>query len=202
MRIQLRSFIYPGVVRAVLALSLLSLISGFAASATAADSYVLAVNDLLDIRVFQEDDLTSAPRVSQKGTINLPLVGEISVAGMSPQEAANAIRVVLAKDYLVNPQVTLTVTEYGKRRFTVLGEVQKAGSYDMPEREKVTLLDAIAMAGGYTRLADPGKVVLRRQSGDKEVVLRLNAKAMAKDNRISSFRVEPGDIITVGESLF
>ena len=96
----------------------------------------------------------------------------------------------------------MTVFEYGKRRFAVLGEVQKAGTFDMPEREKVTLLDAIAMAGGYTRIADPSKVTLKRKDGGKETVIRLNAKTMAKDVRTGAFEVLPGDVITVGESLF
>jgi len=123
------------------------------------------------------------------------------VGGLSPQAASEAIRTRLAKDYLVNPQVSVTVFEYGKRRFAVLGEVQKAGTYDMPEREKITLLDAIAMAGGYTRIADPGKVTLKRKENGKETIVRLNAKKMAR-NELASFEIQPGDVITVGESLF
>lgn len=175
-----------------------------AASARSADgpSYVLAPNDMVEIKVFQEDDLESKLRVSPKGTITFPLIGTITVGGMTPQDAAAAIRAALARDYLVNPQVTLTVMEYGKRRFTVLGQVEKAGSYDMPEREKVTLLDAIAMAGGYTRIADPSKITLKRKAAGKESVMRLNAKTMARDERMASFEVQPGDVITVGESIF
>lgn len=165
-------------------------------------SYALVANDLLEIRVFQEDDLTSRLRVSQKGTIVFPLIGQVSVGGMTPQEAAETIREKLAKDYLVNPQVTVTVYDYGKRRFAVLGEVQKAGTYDMPEREKVTLLDAIAMAGGYTRIADPAKITLKRKEGDQEKIIRLNAKTMARDDRVKSYEIQPGDVITVGESIF
>jgi len=165
-------------------------------------SYALAPNDLLEIRVFQEDDLASRLRISTKGTIIFPLIGVVTVGGLSPQEAAETIRAKLAKDYLVNPQVTVTVFEYGKRRFAVLGEVQKAGSYDMPEREKVTLLDAIAMAGGYTRIADPSKVTLKRKENGKVTIVRLNARKMAKDDQMASFEIQPGDVITIGESLF
>jgi polysaccharide export outer membrane protein len=175
--------------------------AGWAAGEEAATSYALAPNDLLEIRVFQEDDLACRLRVSPKGTIVFPLIGMVAVGGLSPQQAAEAIREKLAKDYLVNPQVTLTVFEYGKRRFAVLGEVQKAGTFDMPEREKVTLLDAIAMAGGYTRIADPAKVTLKRKEGGKETIIRLNAKKMAKENQ-AAFEIQPGDVITVGESWF
>lgn len=166
------------------------------------NSYVLAPNDVVEIKVFQEDDLESKLRVSPKGTITFPLIGVVAVGGRTPQEAAALIRDALARDFLVNPQVSLTVADYGKRRFTVLGQVQRAGSYDIPEREKLTLLDAIAMAGGYTRIADPSRVTLRRKNGGKESVLRLNAKAMARDGTVDPFEIQPGDVITIGESLF
>jgi polysaccharide export outer membrane protein len=174
----------------------------FAQAADASDSYVLTPNDVVEIKVFQEDDLESKLRVAQNGTINFPLVGMVAVSGKTPNDAAAAIRAALAKDYLVNPQVTLTVVEYGKRRFTVLGQVQKAGSYDMPEREQVNLLDAIAMAGGYTRIADASKITIKRKKDGKEALLKLDAKAMAKDNQVGSVRIEPGDVITVWESIF
>jgi protein involved in polysaccharide export with SLBB domain len=164
--------------------------------------YALAPNDVLEIKVFQEDDLACRLRVSPSGTINFPLIGVATVGGISPQEAAEAIRAKPAKDYLVNPQVTVTVSEYGRRRFAMLGEVQRAGTYNMPERERITLLDAIAMAGGYTRIADPSKVTLKRKEGGKDKIMHLNAKTMAKDDRIVSFEIQPGDVITIGESLF
>ena len=165
-------------------------------------SYVLTPNDVVDIKVFQEDDLEAKLRISQQGTITFPLIGVVSIGGKTPQDAAAIIRAALAKDYLVNPQVSVTVVDYGKRRFTVLGQVQRAGSFDMPDREKVTLLDAIAMAGGYTRIADPTKVTLRRKVGNKETVVRLNAKAIARDGSVAPVEIQPGDIITIGESIF
>lgn len=178
-------------------------LAGFRAAAADSETlYLLAPNDVVEIKVFQEDDLDAKLRISQKGTITFPLIGVVSVGGKTPQDAAALIRAALAKDYLVNPQVTLTVMEYGKRRFTVLGQVQRAGSYDIPEREKVTLLDAIAMAGGYTRIADPAKVTLRRKIDGKETVLRLNAAAIARDGNVAPVEIQPGDIITIGESLF
>ncbi|HEY3897834.1 MAG TPA: polysaccharide biosynthesis/export family protein [Chthoniobacter sp.] len=173
-----------------------------AAPAEPPPSYVLGQNDVLEIKVFQEDDLACRLRISPKGTIIFPLIGVVNVGGVTPQEAAEIIREKLAKDYLVNPQVTVTVYDYGKRRFSVLGEVQKAGTYDMPERERITLLDAIAMAGGYTRIADPAKITLKRKKDGRETIVKLNAKAMARDDKVISFELQPGDVITVGESLF
>jgi polysaccharide export outer membrane protein len=165
-------------------------------------NYVLAANDLIGIKVFQEDDLETRVRISKDGTITFPLVGVIRVGGKTPQEAARTIRDMLAKGYLINPQVTVSVLEYTKYRLTVLGQVQKPGSYDFPDRERLTLLEAIGMAGGYTRIADPGKIVVKRISNGQESVYRVNAKKMASRADSSAFEVRPGDVITVGESIF
>ena len=165
-------------------------------------NYVLAANDLIGIRVFQEDDLETRVRISKDGTITFPLIGAVRVGGKTPQEAAKVIRDMLAKGYLINPQVTVSVLEYTKYRLTVLGQVQKPGSYDFPDRERLTLLEAIGMAGGYTRIADPGKIVVKRISNGRESVYRVNAKKMASRVEASAFEVLPGDVITVGESIF
>ena len=158
--------------------------------------------DLIDVKVFQEDDLNSTLRIGRDGTILFPLVGPVRVAERTASQAAETIRGRLAAGYLVNPQVSVTVKEYAKRRFTVLGEVQKPGAYDMPDRDSVDLLEAIAMAGGYTRIAAPGRVTLKRVVNGRDAVFRLNARNMAKDRRTPPFRVWPGDVITVGESIF
>lgn len=152
--------------------------------------------------VFQEPDLKSTLRVSSEGTIAFPLIGAVPVAGLSPQLAATGIQDRLAKGYLINPQVTVTVMEFAKRRFTVLGEVQKPGSYDLPVQQELTVLQAIGMAGGYTRIANPSKVTLMRKADGKSSTLELNAKRMARGNADSAVVVQPGDVITVAESRF
>lgn len=166
------------------------------------DDYRIQPADILDINVFQELDLKSTLRVAQDGNITLPLVGLIAVGGMTPGEAGQAIRAQLAKGYLINPQVTVTVMEFSKRHFTVLGEVQKPGSYDMPDQQDVTVLQAIGMAGGYTRIANPGKVTLMRKIDGLQRSFALNAKRMAAGNAESAFKVRPDDVITVAESRF
>jgi len=165
-------------------------------------NYVLATNDLISVKVFQEDDLQTQVRVAKDGTITFPLIGVVRVGGKTPQEAARTIRDMLAKGYLVNPQVTVNVLEYFKYRLTVLGQVQKPGSYDFPDRDRLTLLEAIGLAGGYTRAADPSKVLVKRLVNGKEVVYRLNAKNMASQQSTTAFEVLPGDVITVAESIF
>lgn len=167
-----------------------------------ASSYILAPNDLVDIKVFQEDDLESKLRISKDGTITFPLVGQVRIGGKTPQDAARTIRDALAKGYLINPQVSVNVLSYTKYRVTVLGQVQKPGTYDFPDRERMTLLEAIGLAGGYTRGADPSKVIVKRLVNGQESVYQLNAKSMASQGATRAFEVLSGDVITVSESMF
>jgi protein involved in polysaccharide export with SLBB domain len=168
----------------------------------AGENYVITPNDLISVKVFQEDDLESNLRVSRDGTVTFPLIGVVKIGGMSTQQAATAIRDRLAAEYLVNPQVTLTVVEYSKRRFTVLGNVQKPGSYELPDRDTFTLLEAIGVAGGYTRIGNPAKITLKRIRDGRQEVKHLDAGEMARDKGDAAFRIQPGDVITVGERFF
>lgn len=164
-------------------------------------AYRLSPNDVLRVKVFQEDDLTTEIRLGKDGSATFPLLGVINLGGKTVDEAAASIRYLLGKDYLVNPQVTLTVTEYSKRRFTVLGQVQKPGSYDIPSEETVTMLQAIAMAGGFTRLAVQGKVTVTRTLGGKRS-LTVDVKSAANDPTMQPFEILPDDTIFVAERVF
>ncbi|MFT3867085.1 MAG: polysaccharide biosynthesis/export family protein [Nibricoccus sp.] len=168
----------------------------------AVNDYKILSTDVLEIIVFQETDLKTTVRVSNEGTIIFPLIGVVRVGGMTTQQAAQTIRDRLGRGYLVDPQVSVTITEFSKRRFTVLGEVQKPGSYDMPDQREVTLLEAIGMAGGYTRIANPTNVVVMRKTNGDDQTIRLNARRMASGHKDSAFQVLPGDVITVAQSVF
>jgi polysaccharide export outer membrane protein len=166
------------------------------------NDHLLMPGDLIAVTVFQEPDLYSTLRLAQDGSVVFPLIGRISIGGMTPQAAQKLIRDLLDKDYLVNPQVSLLVTEYAERSFTVLGEVQKPGRYDMPDRTSVSLLEAIGMSGGYTRMANAASVTVKRKIGAQETVYKLNAKKMAASGDLSAFEIQPNDVITVTESIF
>jgi protein involved in polysaccharide export with SLBB domain len=166
------------------------------------NDYLIGADDVLQITVFQEDDLKSTLRVSQQGTVVFPLIGMVGVRGLTPQQAAHAIEHRLSPGYLINPQVNVTVLEFAKRRFTVLGEVQRPGSYDMPDQQDMTVLQAIGMAGGYTRIANPSKVTLMRKTEERPEIFHLNARRMAGGDAQSAFPVMPGDVITVAQSRF
>lgn len=172
------------------------------ASAQDASNYKITPNDLLDFRVFEEPELDAVVRVNGDGQAVFPLIGAVPVGGKSIVDATDVIKAHYRDGYLVNPQVSLTIRAYAKRLFTVLGEVQKPGSYEMQGTDEITLLQAIGMAGGYTKIANPGNITVKRRLGGREEVIKLNAKRMARGDDESSFLVQSGDVITVGESLF
>ena len=165
-------------------------------------NYRLSANDLLDFRVFQEPDLDGVIRVSGDGTAIFPLIGAVNVVGKTVTAATEEIKARYRDGYLVYPQVNLTVRTYAQKLFTVLGQVQKPGSYDMKGSDEITLLQAIGMAGGYTKIANPGRVTVKRQQDGGERVIKLDAKRMARGDDSASFYIKPGDVITVAESLF
>jgi len=165
-------------------------------------TYRLVPNDMIEVKVYQEDDLTTKLRLAKDGTATFPLLGTVSLAGKSVDECAAHFRELLGKDYLVNPQVTVTLVEYAKRRFTVLGQVQKPGSFEIPNEESVTLLQAIGMAGGYTRLADTGRVTVSRVIEGKKTTYRLDVKSATNDTNMKPFEIQPEDTIVVSERIF
>ena len=138
-------------------------------------------------------------RVARDGSITLPLLGTISIGSNTVEQAIGLIRDGLAKDYLVNPQVSLSIVEYAKRRFTVLGQVNRPGTYEMPGDDQLNLLQAIAMAGGYTRIGAPNKITVQRVVSDETKIFKLNAESMAKNKGEKPFEILQEDTITVGE---
>jgi protein involved in polysaccharide export with SLBB domain len=165
-------------------------------------NYRLAANDLIDFRVFQEPELDAVIRISGDGNAIFPLVGQVPIAGKTVGEATELLRKRYMNGYLTSPQIALTVRTYARKVFTILGQVQKPGSYEIEGSESISLLQAIGMAGGYTRIANPGNVTVKRNEGGVERVYRFNAKKMAKSDSETSFTVKPGDVITVAESIF
>ena len=169
------------------------------AALSAPNNYQLSANDQIAVEVFGEDDLRTSARLNSDGNVSLPLLGSVRLAGLTLGQAAARLTELYGKDYLVHPKVNVTLVGYAKRRFTVLGQVSRPGSYEMPEGSPggIDLLEAIAMAGGYTRIAAPERITVRRN--DK--VTKVDGKRLARGD-VTNFRIEPGDTITVGESIF
>ena len=165
--------------------------------------YVLSPTDQVAVEVFGEDDLRTNGRLNPEGNLSLPLLGSIHLAGLTLTQAASKLTELYSRDYLVNPKVNVTLLSYARRRFSILGQVNRPGSIDMPDNspQGIDLLEAIALAGGYTRIASPERITVRRQSASGDQVFKVNAKRFTK-GKGGGFLVEPGDTINVGESIF
>jgi polysaccharide export outer membrane protein len=172
-------------------------------AATVAEApHTLTQGDVVQVKVYREEDLTTIARITEDGSIGFPLIGHIHIAGKTDAEAARLIRDLLDARFLVNPSVTLNITGHGKRTFTVLGQVQRPGVYNMTYHDRLNILEACGMAGGYTRFANSSKIIVKRTSNGKDSVYTLNAAKMAGKDNIETFLIIPGDTITVPESRF
>ncbi len=154
--------------------------------------------DNVEIRVFREDDLTTSAQLSERGTITMPLIGSVRLEGLSTDQAAAAIRAKLADGYLVKPEVTVSIQARIRKTVTVLGQAQRPGVFELPPHRKLTLVEAIGMAGGVTRIANSRKIRLKHASGQVETIsLSEITKGKGKD-----IPLRDGDIVTIPESLF
>ena len=165
--------------------------------------YILGPNDQVAVDVFGEDDLRTSGRLNPEGNLNVPLLGSIHLAGLTTTQAASRLTELYSRDYLVKPKINVTLLSYAKRHFVILGQVGHPGIIEMPESSPggIDLLEAIAMAGGYSRIAAPERITVRRHTANGDQILKVNAKRLAK-GKGAGFLVEPGDTITVGESIF
>ena len=164
--------------------------------------YKIGGADLLDITVYQQTDLDRKLRVSQKGTISFPLVGMVTVGGLSISEAEAALSAQL-KEYVVNPQVTIFIREYGNKKIFVLGEVAKPGSYELPTESKLTVLEAVSLAGGFTPIAAPDRTKVIRNSDGKSQSFTIEVSAITKrGDKQKDMPLEPNDVVYVPQSFF
>lgn len=149
--------------------------------------YRLGAGDQLRITVFNEAELTGAYVVGSQGTISYPLVGEVRAAGLTVPEFAERLRQELL-EFIRQPNVSVEVANY--RPFFILGEVQRPGTY--PYSADLTVLNAVATAGGFTYRANRGRVFIRHADEQEERSYPLTIATP----------VLPGDTVRIGERLF
>jgi polysaccharide export outer membrane protein len=160
--------------------------------------YRIGVGDKLSVRVFQVADLSFEELVvDTAGNINLPLIGAVRSAGLTPGEMSTDIAARLAAQYLRDPQVTVTVKEAANQKITVDGAVTKPGVYEM--RGSTSLLQAVAMAEGPTRVADLTKVAVFRSIDGRRSVALFDLSAI-RQGRASDPQVLGDDVIVVDTS--
>lgn len=164
------------------------------------DDTTLGVGDRFDVRVYGEQDLSTNYRVAQDGTIDFPYIGRIRVQGLEPPAVADLIEDHLRDGgVLVNPQVSVLVTETPSRRISVIGAVRNPGNY--PVSPGLTALQAVGLAGGTTDLANRnGAIVTRRVEGElRRYSVPLDSITVGTHE---DFRVQANDIIYVPERPF
>lgn len=189
--------------RKIKLLSLLFLIF-IVASSCGAGEYRLQPEDVLSITVHEQPDLATKTRITANGNITFPLLGTLHVAGMTTNEIQKKITDLLAKDYLINPQVLVYIEEYAPNQISVIGCVNKPGKYDMLHEKETTVLEAIAMAGGFSKIADVnGTRILRIDENGKEQTIMIRVKDITvKGEKDKDLPLKPNDVIFVPESFF
>ena len=170
-----------------------------AESSAAHPSSTLGVGDLLEVRVFEQAELSGPYRVSPDGTVDFPLCGKMAVGGLSQSQAADALRTCLANGYLRRPYVTVLVREYNSKKIYVFGEVQKPGTF--PFDENMSVIQAITLAGGFTKVAAKNNTNVTRLVAGKEQKVRVPVEDIGI-GREKNFSLQPGDIVFVPESFF
>ena len=160
--------------------------------------YRISKNDLLEIMVYEELDLSKTVRVSSDETISYPLLGSISVAGLTTKELEAKLTELLAKKYLVSPQVTVFIKEFSK--VSVLGQVKNPGSYEL--KSGLRVIEAIALAGGFTDNADPTKIKLSRIKGGQIETINIDSIETVENlDKGKNMILEPNDVIVVEERV-
>jgi len=159
-----------------------------ATPAPASETYTLGTGDQLRVIVFGETDLSGQLTVDDGGHVRLPLIGQVDAAGRTLHQFEGDVAAKLSQGYLKNPRVSVEVTNY--RPFFIIGEVNKPGEY--PYVNGMNVLNAVALAGGFTYRAREGEVYIKHAGSNEEEEVDVEAGG----------KVQPGDIIRVKERFF
>jgi polysaccharide export outer membrane protein len=159
------------------------------------DSFVIGNDDVLAINVWKEPDISRSIPVRSDGKISLPLVGEVQAAGLTPLKLEKDIASKL-KNYISEPEVTVMVQQVNSQKFNVLGQVVRPGSYVIANSP--TVLDALALAGGFRDFAKKKSIYVLRQSPTGESRIPFNYKDVSQGkNMAQNIKLQPGDTIIV-----
>jgi protein involved in polysaccharide export with SLBB domain len=165
-------------------------------------AYHVQAGDSLKIEVYQEPDISRVYKVAENGTLNHPLLGKVPVAGLTLEAVESHVRDLLAKDYLVNPKVIVTLEHWAERPVIVFGEVKTPGAYEVPPGEKLTLLQLVARAGGFTDIAASDRLRIVRPRAEGEETIRVRVSELLKGGEHKDVDLQPGDVIIVPKTIF
>lgn len=158
----------------------------------------LAASDVLEVRVYQETDISGVYRVSPSGEVDFPLCGKVAIGGMTASEAAEAFTRCLKNGFVRRPQVSVMVKEFNSKKVFVFGEVAKPGAYTF--EEGMTIIHAVSSAGGFSKAASKNSVNVTRALDGKEIKVPVRVEDIVTGKE-KNFGLQPGDIIFVPESF-
>jgi polysaccharide export outer membrane protein len=161
--------------------------------------YMIGPEDVLDIAVWKNADISRTVPVRPDGKISLPLLNDVQAAGLSPMQLRETLTKALTA-YIPEPAVSVLVREVHSFKVTVIGQVKAPGRYELKDR--ATVLDVLALAGGLNEYAARGRIVVLRQDRTAAVQIpfpydRLTSRAGSKADSPENFCVKPGDVILV-----
>ena len=164
-------------------------------------NYVLKPSDVIDVSVYQENDLSKQARIEGDGTVSLALIGKVKVAGMTVAESQLLITDLYNRDYIVDPQVSVLVVSFSPKFVRVLGHVGSPGQVQIPPDQELTLIDAITQCRGVTRLGNDKNVTISRvkESGQTQS-FEVNFKKI-KLGEAKDYVLQEGDTIYVPERV-
>jgi protein involved in polysaccharide export with SLBB domain len=152
------------------------------------ENYRLGTGDKMKITVYDEPDLTGEFLVDGSGEVQFPLIGQIQASGLTVHEFVSSLASTLAAKYLRDPKVSIEIENY--RPFYIMGEVNKPGEY--PFESGLNVLNAVALAGGYTYRADHGDIYIRRYGSSAE----------KEEGFTADTKIYPGDVVRIPERIF
>jgi polysaccharide export outer membrane protein len=160
------------------------------------NTYIIGDDDVLSINVWKEAEVSRTVPVRSDGKISLPLAGEVQASGQTPLQLEKLLAAKL-QSFISEPEVTVIVTEIKSQKFNILGMINKSGTF--PLTSSLTVLDAIALAGGFRDFAKQKSIyVLRKNSDGGESRLPFNYKEVIKGkNMAQNIKLQPGDTIVV-----
>ena len=162
------------------------------AAAAPADTYIIGPSDVLTVSVWKETTMSGSLLVRPDGMISMPLLGDVQASGLTPLALGDQIATKLKK-YIQDPKVNVVITAINSKKIFLMGEFSKKGSIEMTPG--MTLLQAIASAGGFTDFANLKKVYILRDEGGKRVRIPVQYKEALKGNSELDLVLKPGDTI-------
>ncbi len=189
-----------------LTLVMIMMIIGCGARAPAAQlppptsSTIIGVGDVFEMRIVREENLPTSFTVAPDGTVDLPYIKRVRVAGLEPQKIAEIVRTkLIEQDYLTDPIVSVSVKEYNSKRVEVLGEVARPGSLRF--EPGLTLLRALSLVGGFNPMAAKDNVTVRRQVDGTTRAVSVSVQDII-DNLTPDIPLQAGDSINVTQRIF